>query len=305
MINQQGIIGAAVGAALAATVLVTVSEGRVLLANERGRTAIAAGEQARARAGFAPEAASAARRPSVAEASHSPSWAEVPAPEATREELLGRDRVQRAELAALRTRLERIEVEHSSDGAKRPGETRKPGDSPFFAPTKEELGAMAKNCELKWDMPGIGANPWTLAPERAAELGLAEGERGEFNRVSSEWNARAVAELKKIYVDVTGDAAGAETLNPRVLQEEILDKSPEKEVKLVFQRLSQERAGLVPVQIDPRSPVERLMRFLTGMGDGFERDLGGAIGPDRARQSREDKNGWGSRHSSSVGCPEK
>jgi hypothetical protein len=46
------------------------------------------------------------------------------------------------------------------------------------------------------------------------------------------------------------------------------------------------------------------MRLSTGMGASFERDLGAAIGPDLARQLREHKGGWDSKHISSHGCPE-
>src|SRR5262249_13838709 len=53
---KQAVIGAAVGAAAMAAVLVTVYEGRVLLANEHGATEVRAGEKARAQAGETPAA---------------------------------------------------------------------------------------------------------------------------------------------------------------------------------------------------------------------------------------------------------
>ena len=46
------------------------------------------------------------------------------------------------------------------------------------------------------------------------------------------------------------------------------------------------------------------MRLLTGAGDEYERELGAAIGPDRAHQLRTAQGGWGSRSVSSMGCPE-
>ena len=45
------------------------------------------------------------------------------------------------------------------------------------------------------------------------------------------------------------------------------------------------------------------MRLLTGLGDSYEKSLGGAIGSDRAHRMRTQNDGWGSKSVSSYGCP--
>ena len=77
-------------------VIVTVYEGKVILANEHGRTEIVAGQSARAESGRAPESA---QRKVVARVEATP----PPRDNTTREELLERDRVQRKELQDLRS----------------------------------------------------------------------------------------------------------------------------------------------------------------------------------------------------------
>jgi hypothetical protein len=64
---KKNLASAAAGAALAATVVLTVQEGSVSLANERGEIAVAAGERAHARAGDAPERVSPSERAQATE----------------------------------------------------------------------------------------------------------------------------------------------------------------------------------------------------------------------------------------------
>src|SRR5262249_4079449 len=55
---KKGFLQMGAGAAMATAVLVTVYEGKVILANEKGQTALAAGQQARVASGESPSAAS-------------------------------------------------------------------------------------------------------------------------------------------------------------------------------------------------------------------------------------------------------
>jgi hypothetical protein len=46
------------------------------------------------------------------------------------------------------------------------------------------------------------------------------------------------------------------------------------------------------------------MRLKASLGDRTERDLGAALGPERARKLREENGGWGMRQEV-AGCPGK
>ena len=164
---------------------------------------------------------------------------------------------------------------------------------------------MAKECKLRWDTPSLGLSPPKMNEKRAAEAGLSDEEQRAVNRVSGEMNARVLGELRAMYVEVTGDKAGADTLEPQALGQEILAKSPEKEVQKVFARLSRERAGLAPPSGGKGgSAAERLMRLMTTLGDAYERELGDAIGAEHAHALRARNNGWDNRSRSSFGCPD-
>jgi hypothetical protein len=299
MLSRQAVIAAGVGAVAATTILVTVYEGRVLLANEKGKTVLAAGEKGEARAGETPSVMAenaAMQQKSVAAVPIAP-----PAEGVTREQLLERDREQRVELEKLRTRVQQLETQATTAGK----DGKKKDERPFFDPSKEELQQMAKECKLKWDVPSIGLQPQTVGQKRANELGLSEQERTEINRVRAELNTRVLKELRTLYVEVTGDKTAADSLAPQALENEILSKSPEQVVEQIFYKISHERAGLQapPANLQATPAAERLMRLLTGLGDEYEQKLGAAIGPDRARQLRAENNGWDSRSQASVGCP--
>ena len=299
MIGKQQLVAAGFGAAIASTVLVSVYEGRVLLANEHGKTVLQAGEKGSAASGRAPDAVAqnsdgpTAKNYAVAQNS-------APPPEGiTREQLLTRDQQQRAELDKLRARVQELEVaSKSADGKKK-------DERPFFDPSKDELQQMAKDCKLKWDHPPVVSNIDGMGFKNTPELGITDQEKAEIIKVRTEENARVLKELRALYVEVTGDKAGAESLAPEALENEIMNKSPEAIVQQVFYKLSHERAGLMapPASTAGEPAAERLMRMMTSLGDEYEQKLGAAIGPDRAHQLRTEQNGWGSRSQASVGCP--
>jgi hypothetical protein len=281
------------GAAIATAVLVTAYEGKVILANEKGQTAIAAGEQARVARGQAPSEASDARTASAAAALQAPSG------DITREELLKRDQAQRTELEKLRAQVKQLETAGAASAS---GEKKR---DDFTNVGKDEIQQMAKDCRLKWDQPGINSKPETIGDEFAQKVGLTDAERAEANRVTADLNARVTAQLRQLYVEVTGDRAGADNLTPNALQQEILEKSSEKDAKQAYYDISHERAGLspLPASFDGEPPVERMMRLMTGLGDQYERELGKVLGPDLAHRMRSERGGWSSRSVSSMGCP--
>ncbi|HZS37062.1 MAG TPA: hypothetical protein VFF06_09550 [Polyangia bacterium] len=299
-LSKKGLVQMGAGAALATTVLVTVYEGKVLFANEHGKTALAAGEHASARGDSAPGAAQSSTAPQVSAIDRA---ALSPPPEGmTRDELLARDRQQRAEIERLRASLK-----HAEESADPNASDRMDGSkTPFYAPSKDELQQLAKDCKLKWDAPHVGVEPQTLDKKLAAELGLSDQDRAAYDRVSADMNARVTAQLRALYVELTGDKTGADTLTPHALEAEIYAKSRQKDLRDVYYRMSRERAGLMPPPADVSSaqPIERMQRLMSGLGDTFEADLAQAIGPDHAHALRNQHGGWSSRSVSSYGCPE-
>jgi len=295
--DRKAVMAAGAGALAATTILVSVYEGRVLLANEHGRVELAAGERGSAPGVSAPSRASAtdaAKKAAALAATPLP----PPAAGATREELLKRDAEQRDELAKLRSQVAALEA--SAIGPS----DRKQGDS-FFNPSKDELLQMAKECKLKWDSPSLSLTPETMSDKDATALGANDEERRQYNKVLADFNAKTLASLRALYVEVTGDKAGADTLTPQAMETEIRSKVPDTTMQEAMWRLSHERAGLPVPPEDPRNipAAERFLRIATGTGDEFERELGAAIGPDRARAFRSEHGGWGSRSVSSSDCP--
>jgi hypothetical protein len=295
-ITSGNIKAAAVGAAAATSVFLTVYEGRVLFANEHGRTELSAGERASARAGEAPHAAAQDSSPAP---QRFIAALDAPASDVTREELLRRDRVQRENLARLGDRVKQLEAEAVSGGAKG-AEGRK--RETYVDPPKEELLDLAKRCRLAWDMPGLDDQKFGNQFDKE----LSNEERDAASRAAEEWNARTLHDLRGLYVEITGDSRAADVLSANALQEEIINKSADHaQLQQLFQRLSRERAGLAapPADLKGASPIERYFRLVTGAGDQFEHALGQAIGAKRAHDLHANANGWGTRHGSSYGCP--
>jgi hypothetical protein len=291
---------AAIGAAVAVMVTVTVYEGKVRFANAGGKTTISAGESASASPGVRPWAGAGA--PGVgARAGSAAASLDAPAPDATREALLARDDAMRRELATLRARLVSLESERAP-GAKSKHSFTDDGSS-FFAPTKDELVAMAKRCELRMDIPSLEAEPYPPGPELSESIGLTAAERDALLKMHEEFHRWLVTELQKLYAEVTGDETGGASLSAGALGNEITEKSPDAELQALRRRIAEERAGLVapPADLASTSPLERYTRLMAGLGDEYEHRVASVLGPARARALRADSDGWPS-HWKSAGC---
>jgi len=292
---------AALGAAVAMMVTVTVYEGKVLLANAKGDTTIRAGESASAAPGVRPWAGSGAPGAGVRSGSVTAAL-DAPRADATREELLARDEAMRRELATLRARVGALESEGAAATAKGKHGFTDDGSS-FFAPTKDELVAMAKRCELRMDIPSLEAEPYPPGPELSEAIGLTAAEKDALRKMHEEFHRWLVTELLKLYAEVTGDESGGASLSAGALGNEITEKSPDAELQALRRRIAEERAGLVapPADLSGTSPLERYTRLMAGLGDEYERRVATVLGPARARALRADSDGWPS-HWKSAGC---
>ncbi len=291
-LSRQHIVAAGVGAALSAAVIVTVYEGRVLLASPRGSVAVGPGERARAEAGSAPAVLPGRAAAPVA-------VAEPPAGDPTREQLAAQNATARRELAAAQTRIAVLEaqLERARQGSG--------GYESRVDPTPETLRAWAERCEIHLAAPSVfGASPSRPTARELAAWGVTEAEQPEIERTLAALHESTREEMRAIYVDATGDSHGADELSAATMFGEIFSKSLPADVVRARQRMARERAGLQPppANLSALPPVERALRLVYRVGDDFERALAEAITPERAHALRTFYGGWPGLHYGDSGC---
>ncbi|MCA1825314.1 MAG: hypothetical protein ABR567_06825 [Myxococcales bacterium] len=284
-------LSAAAGAAAATAVVVTVYEGRVAVASPAGAVQVAAGERARSEPGQAvrvEDAHAAPTAPATTVSSGSPEAS-------SREQLIQRDRAQQAEIATLRNRVRDLEkkvaVAPSAGEASHPAERGPALKYRDFTP--EELLEMARNCEVRVDLLPLSREPFKLGPDLSAQLHLSEDEQARVNATVNDLAKETIARLRALYVEATGDVAGADNLEPFSLQREILHKSPEPVIAAARARVARERAGLETPPADPRagSIPERLFRYLITVNDTLQHSLEPELGAQQAAAVR-DRLSW-------------
>jgi len=300
--SKQALIGAAAGAAIATLAVVTVYEGKVLVASPAGKTEVVAGERATLTPGTTPTVEAAT--PVVAAAA-----IEVPAEPsstATREELLVRDKAQREQIAALSARLKQLEAAGGPAAGGKRGPGGRPGDdSSWVDPSKEELLAWAKDCRVQIDLPPVmRGQPLQISPDMAKSAGLTDAEVAVANQVFVDLTADWRRRVRGWYLEGTGDTQGADQLSAYAMGQELQDKAADGEPEGLQRRLSQERAGLVAPPADPArlSPYERYFRALADLGNEAERQLAAKLGDEKAHGLRRFGGGWPMRMSM-EGCP--
>jgi hypothetical protein len=291
MNKKHVFISGSVGAALAAAVVVTVYEGHVIAETKTAKTELAAGTRATLDAdGHTTTAAVRDSNIAVLDA------------QATREQLLARAATQRTQIAQLEARLadlERGNDRPSGDHSYTPGE---PGRT-WHDPSPEKLAQWAAECHVRVDSPSLdrftpmktlGKNP------RGLEQSEMDGYNAAMTEMSKQWHDT----VRALYLEATGDTAGADTLSTEAMRREIEEKSSREESGLILQRISAEKAGLAkpPADLSKTSPAERLMRAYLALGDQSEAALAKRLNAERARAIRGDA--WDSR-SDMSGCPDK
>jgi ferric-dicitrate binding protein FerR (iron transport regulator) len=290
---KRELIAAGGGAALAALVTVVVYEGAVVADNSAGHAEATAGDTISLRPGEAPTTAggTAAALPGPAPATASPA------------DLRARETVYLREIAALRQRV--AELERDAAGRDRPAEDGQPPRDKFHDFTRDELQWMARECQIRYDIPGYAMELGIeLDRAEAGKLGISEDERAGINRIFADGDPQMLEQMRDLYVELTGNREVAEALSPRNLQHEIFEKSRPQDLHRAFQRLSAERAGLrePPADLRELPPVERLLRLLVRTGDRYQERLAEVVGADRAEQLRRSAAGMGRRRQS--GCPD-
>ena len=280
-------LSAAAGAAAASAVLVTVYEGKVSVAGPAGTVEVAAGEQARVEPGAAPRLAADG---SASKAPHAAARPEEVAP-APVEALV---KTQRAQIVALQSRVRELEKTGATVKPATAARDDPPPDPPGLHQryrdfTRAELLSMAQNCEVRAELPPVGREPYHLNPDLGARLHLSEEEQAGVTTAVDAVGKDVVAHLRALYLEATGDAVGADSLEPVTLGQEILHKSPQAVVLAARTRVARERAGLETPPADPNSGsiAERYFRYLITVGDSFQRALEPALGAQHAGTVRD------------------
>ena len=284
--NKKLVIAGLAGAAIASTVLVTVYEGRVIAETGTARTELAAGSQATLHD----------RGQVIVDGAVVGSAADVA--RATREQLVVRAQAQQAELVRLRARVAQLEGSVGPDG--QPKDVPEPGRV-WHDPSPEKLAEWVATCHVRTDEPAL--DRFTPSTKPDVERGITAGELGDYNAAMTEIQKRWKELTRSLYLEVTGDTVGADTLSNVAMRREIEEKSPRSEMNVVLQRISQERAGLAapPADLSKTSALERLIRAYVQLGDQSEAALAKRLGAQRAHEIRG--QGWGARYEMG-GCPE-
>ncbi|MGN6107173.1 MAG: hypothetical protein ACTHU0_18845 [Kofleriaceae bacterium] len=285
----------AAGAAIAAAVVITVYEGRVVAETDAARSELVAGTRATIDpSGGAIVASNDSKAPASALSSEL-ARVIVDDASASREQLIARAGEQRVEIEKLRIRIAQLEQR-----ATVPSSTAEDGRA-WYDPSPERLAEWAKECHIRYDEPGF--DRWKpLRADLGNGLGLEPGEIPAYNAAMTEVQQQWRTLVRALYIETTGDTAGADVLSLDAMRGEILEKSPPEELGQVLQRLAAERAGLAapPADLSKTSPLERLFRALSALGDQSEAAIAKRLGAERAKAIRGD--GWGSR-SDQSGCP--
>ena len=270
--DHKLVLSGLAGAAVASAVLLTVYAGHVIAETRSAKAELAAGSHATLRG----DAITIDGAPADDTAS--------------REQLRARDRAQQAELAALRARI--AQLEHAAAAASTAA------DLPWHDPSPEQLAAWVATCRVRTDIPDFEHG----APSPGSNVRPDEIEG--FNAAMAEVGQRWRDLVRSLYIEATGDSAGADTLAFDSMRREIEERSTPGEGTALMQRLSRERAGLDPAPSDlsKASPFERLTRTFFSLGEQTEVALARRVGRDRAHAIRGDFwNGW---RVDNSGCPQ-
>ena len=133
--------------------------------------------------------------------------------------------------------------------------------------TQRELQMLARRCDLRYDM---SMATWDISPHIsnrvATEFRLTVEERAALDKILREDSARYVEQMRKLYVEVTGNREAAQQLSPFALHQEVLQKVRAGRGR----RHSRADGANAPARsrrpsTRPGVPAERLIRLLAGL----------------------------------------
>jgi ferric-dicitrate binding protein FerR (iron transport regulator) len=288
--TQQKIASGAIGAVLAAAVVVTVYEGGVVVAHGRERTTVSAGETISLSA------------PNAAISSGSVATASVPTTNVAAASVPANGAASTMDVASMSEQqlVGHIAILEKQLAAATALMKPKPEDYKGIHPNAETLQAWAKQCRFRVDSPSFDdlETPVEQANSRISAVDLPA-----YNAALVDVHKNWLSALRAAFVEVTGDQARSLTLTPMAMMREIGDKSGDDE-SIIRARIANERGGNVaaPTPGAAMTAMERYVRTLAALGDDTEAALGKRLGPQRAKQIRGD--GWWNNMIDFVGCPQ-
>ena len=272
-----------------AAVMVTVHEGDVVLANDRGRVAVDAGQSAYARHGALPTIGDVDDpAPALAIATDADANERIAA-------LTAKLREQTRETERLRAAAEagtEAELPAKTFG---PGGPPKPDGFDWFEPTQAALEEMAKCGVVAWDQPPVWGNEPGFDADWIDAVDMSADERAALQSTYDEFRENTSARLREIYVELGGDATAADSFDDRELLELMYSRMTQADIKSSREAIARERAGQAePPSGEPTSAGDAFMRWEATLGEQFETALGKRLGSDRAHELRAAGGGWSS-----------
>lgn len=319
--DRKQVRAGALGAVLSGAVVVSVYEGKVVLADEGREVELRAGERGQLDSSGPRRSSSwgddggpgkgAAVRASSG-STITTSRGSVPSDPG---ELAALVRSQARELELLRAEelerkaaIERLQAQVRELGGEVEGEPAKvrarrcargtrgePGCS-FVEPDEETLLEMARCGAVRADEPHFlhdADGPVDMPKDWLDRAGLAGAELERLNQVSESFRAEHMAELLRLYAEAGGDPESLEHMSPRAMTAMIQALVDRNEIGRAHRQLSRERAGLIDAP-DPSSLSleDRLVRAIVDVGERFEAKVAEQLGPERARALRRVSDGW-------------
>jgi hypothetical protein len=155
--------------------------------------------------------------------------------------------------------------------AERPwGEPPGPEDGSTAADRRQQA---AREGKLMVEFPQWG-DGISLTDEQAAKLGLSAEERGALDKMYSDFYARALAEMKRLYRELTGDPTAGETSTLNGLLQNVIELSPPELCRVrMAEALRLLAAGQpLPPPAADAPPCEVAIYFLFGNVDRMEQE---------------------------------
>jgi hypothetical protein len=290
--NKRDVKSGVVGAALSALAFVAVYEGKVAVSHAGERVDVGAGESAQAGArGVAKSGDPFAGEKSFDAKVAAATEGEAPLAKAN-ENLVSQVSEYRARLEAiaaqkieLEQKLKKSEERLASTADGGPVRTRAEYDL-----NQEDWAELAKKGSVKFRIPCMRTEGWTLEDKKLTDLGLAPHDGATIKDAYSRSHERIWKELRPMCAAAIGTTG------------EVVDKiGPDSCIHLVYDSAAKEdraaaseahtqaaeiRAGLraEPGPNEKVHPVLRLFLLLTGANKVFEGDLARSFGPDEARR---------------------
>jgi hypothetical protein len=164
----------------------------------------------------------------------------------------------------------------------------------YFDPSQDVLDEMARCGTVKVDAPPLLYGGEHAIDMMSEDLGL-EGEDAEaFDRAAHAYFESHQERLANLALDAGVEPELVDRLPWHSLQQLLQSEVDKESWQSIQQRIAAERAGHVPVRdVADQSLLDRYVRLLTDVGEDLERHLADELGPERARELRAARDGWG------------